>query len=190
MTNEWEILQIIHFLYPEPSNDSNRVPFSQHSSLSIHFSLQVVLQTVVIIVLALHSQWPSQLSLLPGNENSSNFPAGDIQEPWVSHNSIFRLQKRFISVYVGVIPAQTLLRNGLPLWSPLGKPAQMKEFLCRPRDIPRKGISWNRWNAECLVEIQAAWWSFLKTRCSPSLPHSPVIPRRDPNNSRMFLLPR
>lgn len=60
-------------------------------------------------------------------ENSSNMPAAAVtREPWASHNSLYGLQETFISISVGVIPAPTLLRNGLPLWSPLGKPTEMR----------------------------------------------------------------
>lgn len=72
----------------------------------------------------------------------------------MSHDCILKLQKRFISIYVGVIPARTVLRNGLPLWLPLGKPTMMRESLHGQRDVPRKGNSWNGWNSEFAAETQ------------------------------------
>lgn len=76
------------------------------------------------------------ISLVPVavEENIGDLPAGDNQELWVSHNSIYRLQIRFISPCVGDAGA----RCGLLLWSSLEKPARMSGARLTLRDFPRE----------------------------------------------------
>ena len=60
-----------------------------------------------------------------GHGSSGNLRADVTWEPWASHTSTYRLGEAFIGISVGIIPAPTVLRKGLPLWSPLGKPTKM-----------------------------------------------------------------
>jgi hypothetical protein len=90
-----------------------------------------------------------------------------------AHDGIYRFKIGFISIYVGVTPAQTVLRHGLCLWSPLETPWEGEKNLALGTSPDKNPLEWLKLFAKahtrCFDQSDSHFWkSSNPTHLHPS----------------------